>query len=555
MISIKLNKVKKYYEDKLILDIDNLEIKENTRIGIVGENGAGKTTLIKVILGKVDVDEGEVFFHANYSYISQNENYTGCFNNCNNGKIKSILDAPDSYNDFLSGGEKIKISINQALSSNSNFLIADEPTANLDTNTIKTIEKLISAYKGGLLLVSHDRNFLNNLCDNILEIENGKVKLYKCCYSKYIKLKAKEKEVEKKEYEKYITEKKRLEKTMIVKENHRNSIRKAPKRMGNSEARLHKMGDQKSKKHLDGNIKSLKSRINHLKVKEKPTSNKDIKIKITEGNKIPSKTVITVKNLNLYIGNKLLIKDANFRIKNGKKVAIIGANGCGKTTLIKKILEGNTENVRLSKYISIGYFDQNQNILDKNKTILYNIKSTSSYDEKFIRIKLAGFGFEKNTVYKNVSLLSGGERVKVALCKIILSDTNTLILDEPTNYLDIKSIEALEKALINTDKTIVMVSHDRSFISNICDYIIEIKNTKLNCFSGTYTDFIEEKINYETKKHESHSAHEKKAKLLILEHRLSKIISEISLEKDLIVKENLNKEYIQLLKDIKSLKK
>ncbi len=191
MVSIKLDKVKKYYEDKLILDIDNLEIKENSRIGIVGENGAGKTTLIKVILGELDIDEGKVFSHANYSYISQSENYAG---SCDDSRIKSILGAPDNYNEFLSGGEKVKISINQALSSNSNFLIADEPTANLDTNTIKSIEKLISEYKGGLLLVSHDRDFLNNLCDNILEIENGKVKLYKCGYSKYLKLKAEERE-------------------------------------------------------------------------------------------------------------------------------------------------------------------------------------------------------------------------------------------------------------------------------------------------------------------------------------------------------------------------
>ncbi|HDK7169211.1 TPA: ABC-F type ribosomal protection protein [Clostridium botulinum] len=552
MVSIKLDKVKKYYEDKLILDIDNLEIKENSRIGIVGENGAGKTTLIKVILGELDIDEGKVFSHANYSYISQSENHAG---SCDDSRIKSILGAPDNYNEFLSGGEKVKISINQALSSNSNFLIADEPTANLDTNTIKSIEKLISEYKGGLLLVSHDRDFLNNLCDNILEIENGKVKLYKCGYSKYLKLKAEEREVEKREYEGYITEKKRLEKAMMVKENQQDSIRKAPKRMGNSEARLHKMGDQKSKKHLDGNIKSLKSRINHLEVKEKPISSKDIKIKITEGNKIPSKTVIEVKNLDLYIGDKLLIKDGNFKIKNGKKAAIIGENGCGKTTLIKKILKRDTENIRLSKYISIGYFDQNQDILDKDKTILDNIKSTSSYDESFMRIQLAGFGFKGDTIYKNVSILSGGEKVKVALCKIILSDTNTLILDEPTNYLDIKSIEALEKALINTDKTIVMISHDSSFISSICDYIIEIKDTKLNCFSGNYIDFTKEKVNYETKKQENHSEREKKEKLLILENRLSKIISEISLEKDLTLKEKLNKEYIKLLNDIKLLKK
>lgn len=552
MLSIKLDKVKKYYGNKLILDIDNLEIKENDRVGVVGENGAGKTTLIKIILGEIDVDEGKIYVDANYSYISQSENYCG---DSKDGKIKSILDVPNSYNDLLSGGEKVKIRINEALSSNSNFLIADEPTANLDTNTIKNIEKLISEYEGGLLLVSHDRDFLNNLCNNILEIENGKIKLYKCSYSKYLELKSQEVEYKEREYKEYINEKKRLEQTIIAKKNKKDSIKKTPKRMGNSEARLFKMGDQKSKKHLDGNIKSLKSRINHLETKEKPTSTKDIRIKINESNKMPSKTVIEVRDLDLFIGKKLLIKDGNFKIKNGKKAAIIGKNGCGKTTLLKEILKKDSENIKLSKYISIGYFDQSQSILAKNKPILDNIKSTSSYDESFIRISLDGFGFKGDTVYKPISVLSGGEKVKVALCKIILSDTNTLILDEPTNYLDIKSIEALEKALINTDKTLVMVSHDRAFISNICDYIIEIKDNNLNCFSGTYKDFLEEKSNYKAKKQEDTDDRKKKEKLLVLETRLSKIISELSIEKDCIVRENLNNEYINLLSEIKLLKK
>ncbi|EES49160.1 ABC-F type ribosomal protection protein [Clostridium botulinum] len=551
MVLIKLDKVKKYYGDKLILDIDNLEILENDRIGIVGENGAGKTTLIKVILGEVAPDEGKVFLSNSYSYISQSKECSGEYQE---GKIKKILKSPDKYNGFLSGGEKMKIKINKALNVQSSILIADEPTANLDTNSIKNIEKIISDYRGSLLLVSHDRDFLDKLCNNILEIENGKVKLYKGNYSKYIELKAEEHEVEQREYYGYIAEKKRLEKAIIGKENNRDSIRKTPKRMGNSEARLHKMGNQKSKKNLDGNIKSLKSRINHLEEKEKPNAIKEIRIRINKGKEMHSKTVIEVRNLNLYVNNEILINDCNFKIKKGEKVAITGANGCGKTTLIKKIIKNNTESIRLSQYISIGYFDQNQDILHEDKSILDNIRLNSSYDETFIRINLDGFGFKGDTVYKNVSTLSGGEKVKCALCKNILSDNNTLILDEPTNYLDIKSIEALETAIKNTEKTVLIVSHDRKFISNVCNCIIEIRDNKLNYFNGNYNEFVYEKINNKNKKEEKKSEREKRELLLVLQNKLSEIISRLSLEKDLSIKDKLNLEYMDLLNKIKTLK-
>lgn len=551
MTLIKLDKVKKYYGDRLILDIDNLEINEGDRIGIVGENGAGKTTLIKVILGNTEIDEGNVFLDCNYSYIGQTEEYHG---DCTDGKIKSLLGTPDKYNSFLSGGEKVKINITKALSSNSNLLIADEPTSNLDAKTIKTIEKLIGEYKGGLLLVSHDRDFLNSLCNTILEVSHGKVKLYKGNYSKYIELKNEEESFKKKEYEEYLNEKKRLEKAIIGKETQRDSIRRTPKRMGNSEARLFKMGDQKSKKHLDGNIKALKSRIKHLDVKEKPVENKDIIIKIVKGSEMPSKTVIEVRDFNLYVTNKLLAENINLKIKNRKKAALIGENGCGKTSLVREIIKNTSDNIKLSNHISIGYFDQNQEILNKDKTILKNIKESSSLDESIIRINLNNFGFAGDDVFKKVSILSSGEKVKVALCKIILSDNNTLILDEPTNFLDIKSIVALENALKNTEKTLLIISHDRHFISNVCDYIIEMKDNKITCFSGTYDEFIQDKENFNLRKSLKNNERERKEKLLILETKLSKLISEISFENNSETKANLDLQYQETLQEIKKLK-
>lgn len=551
MVLIKLDKVKKYYGDKLILDINKLEILENDKVGIVGENGAGKTTLIKIILGEVLPDEGNVFLNKNYSYISQNEQSSI---NLKQENSKKILKCPDNYNEFLSGGEKMQIKINKALTMESRLLIADEPTANLDANSIKSIEKIISDYNGSLLLVSHDRDFLDKLCNYILEIDNGKVKMYKGNYSKYIDLKTSERKSQEREYDKYILEKKKIEKAIIGKENNKNSIRKTPKRMGNSEARLHKMGNQRSKKKLDGNIKALKSRINHLEEKEKPYNIKEIKIKINKGNEMTSKNVIEVRNLDININNKVLIIDCNFKIKNGEKVALIGENGCGKTTLIKKIISNSEEKIKLSKDIEIGYFDQNQDILDNDKTILDNIKLNSSYDETFIRINLNGFGFKGDSVYKNVSKLSGGEKVKVALCKTLLSDNNTLILDEPTNYLDIKAIEALEIAIKNTEKTVFIVSHDRKFISNICNCIMEIKNKKLKVFNGNYNEFLNEKVNNKKKSKEKSNEKEKREALFVLENRLSEVISRLSLEKDASIKDKLNSEYIDLLKKIKCLR-
>lgn len=547
MSLVKINKVKKYYGDRLILDIDKFEILETDRIGLVGENGAGKTTLIKAILGDIQVEEGQVFLTKSNSYISQSENYIGA---CEGGKVRSVLNAPSEYEDFLSGGEKVKLKVSKALSENKSLIIADEPTANLDSSSIKVLEDMLKGYKGALLLVSHDRKFLDQLCNTIVEIDNGQIKIYKSNYSKYLILKEKERKRQEIEYTQYIDEKKRLERAILEKEGARDSIRKAPRRMGNSEARLCKMGDQKAKKNLDGNIKALKSRIDHLEVKERPKTIKETKIRIKEGLEIISKNPIEVKSIDLFAGKKLLLKEAKFKIKKGRKVALIGDNGCGKSTLIKEIINNNNEKISIDNKVVIGYFDQEQSLLESHKSILQNIKDHSSFDESFIRINLDGFGFKGDDVYKKVSLVSGGERVKVALCKIILSDNNLLILDEPTNYLDIKSMEALENALINMDKTMLLVCHDREFISKVCDYIIEIKDGCINEFNGNYESYIEEQNKPKVSKTEKVS----KDQLLILENRLSEIISILSLGGNGVKKEDYEEEYYSLLKEIKMLR-
>ncbi|SHK25462.1 macrolide transport system ATP-binding/permease protein [Clostridium cavendishii DSM 21758] len=542
-----LNKIKKYYGDRLILDIDKLEILEGHKIGLVGENGEGKTTLIKTLIGEEDIQEGNIYLTKSYAYISQKDDYLGTLDAT---KVKSLFNAPDEYEEFLSGGEKIKLKIARALSENKSLIIADEPTSNLDNNSVQVLEEMLKSYNGSLLLVSHDRNFLDALCNIIIEIKDSKIKIYNGNYSKYLELKQLEIERAKTEYNEYVEEKRRLQNAILIKRNLGDGIRRTPKRMGNSEARLHRMGGQKSKAKIDNSVKAIQSRIEHLDVKEKPKEIKEIKITIKEGLEITAKNPIEVKHLNLFVSNKLLLKDICFKVKNGKKVALIGNNGCGKSTLLNEIINNNNENIKISKNAVIGYFDQSQTILDENKSILENVRENCSFTESFVRIKLDGFGFKGDTVFKFVSKLSGGEKVKVALCKTLLSDNNILILDEPTNYLDIKSMQALETALMNTNKTLIIVSHDRKFISNVCDYIIEIENNTVKEFNGNYKDYIEFKNTPKI----SNKQHEAKDKLLVLENKRSELISLISIEKDDEKKLQLEAQYFSLSNDIKNLK-
>lgn len=547
MLLVKVESLKKYYADKLILDIDKFEVSENDKIGLVGSNGQGKTTLLKAILGEIEIDEGYVYLTDSYSYISQSENN---IETCSNSKEKSLLNAPDRFEEYLSGGEKVKLKIADALSDKKNIIIADEPTSNLDKKSIGILEDMFKRHKGALLLISHDRRFLDELCTTILELEDGKLKAYKGNYTDYLMQKDEEIKRADFEYQEYIKEKKRLEKALLYKKALSDGVRKTPKRMGNSEARLHKMGGQTNKKKLDSNVKAIKSRIDKLEVKNKPKASTEMKIKIQEGMEIISKNLIEIKDMTLKLGNKLLLDNVSFKIKRGKKIALLGDNGCGKSTLIKEILTNKNDHIKINNKVKVGYFDQHQSLLDEEKSVLYNTKVNSSFDEYFIRINLNLFGFKGDDVYKNVKVLSGGEKVKIALCKIILEDNNFLVFDEPTNYLDIKSMEALEKAMINTDKTMLIVSHDRVFVSHICNYIIEIKDYKIREFDCNYDDYI---IN-RNKKTPSREIQAKKENLLVLENRLTNVISMLSIEKDNLKKEHYESEYNELLKQISRLK-
>lgn len=544
---VNIDKLKKYYYDRLVLDIDKFEILQDEKIGLVGANGTGKTTLIKALIGKIEIDEGQIYLTNSYSYISQNENL---HIESGDSKIKSMLNAPDKYEEHLSGGEKVKLKIATALKEQKKLIIADEPTSNLDEKSISILEEMFKKHKGSLLLVSHDKDFLDALCNKIVELEDGKIKIYKGNYTTYLKIKEEERNRQEFEYEQYISEKNRLESAKTEKMNLSDGIRRTPKRMGNSEARLHKMGGQRGKQNIDGNVKAIQSRIDKLEVKEKPKGINPIKIYIKDGLEIVSKNLVEINDFTLCVNEDILLDNVSFKVKRNKKIALIGENGCGKTTLIKEIIKNSNPAIKINPRVKIGYFDQSQDILDEQKSILYNIKRDSSFDETFIRINLNLFGFKGDDVYKKVGVLSGGEKVKVALCKIILEDNNFLILDEPTNYLDIVSLKALEESLQNTDKTMLIVSHDRAFINGVCDYIVEIKNNKIEEFNGNYKKYIEHKESSNIKTISKKNNEE----ILLLENEISRIISMLCTESNENKKEEYEEEYQLVLAKLKTLR-
>ncbi|WP_312906950.1 ribosomal protection-like ABC-F family protein [Tissierella praeacuta] len=545
MIKINIRNMKKYYGNRLVLNIEELKIYEGDKIGIVGVNGVGKTTLLEIINKNIEYDSGDVFINkdANIKYISQ---LRGPNKKTISGKYASIFQIEDQWNINMSGGEKTRFKLAEVFESESNLMLIDEPTSNLDINGIELIINNFKQYRGTLLVVSHDRNFLDEICNKILEIEDGQCNIYNGNYSNYLELKEKEVKRKEFEYEEFLREKKRL--TNLKRNINEKSakVRTAPSRMGNSEARLHKMGGQENRKKLDNFAKSIQSRIDRLEIKEKPKEEDIIKIKILDSTKPYNKILVSGKNINKSYGENIIFKNANFDIYNGKKIALIGPNGSGKTTLVNMIL--NEEGIDISKNVRIGYFSQSMNILDENKTILENVMEKSIHNESFARLILARLLIKGDKVYENLEVLSGGERVKVSFAKMILEDINFLILDEPTNYLDINSLVVIEDLLINYDGTILLVSHDLRFIENIAEELLIIKNKKINSFKGNYREYVANKNKPKLNKKEN------KRQRMILEMEISLLLSKISTEESEDAKKRLDEKYKEKLEELRNLK-
>lgn len=528
MSVIDIQNIKISIASRNLLDIQNLQVQEGKRIGIVGKNGSGKSTLFRVLNGEIKAD-------------------VSVFNV--NGKV-SLLPQLKRNDINKSGGEVTQEYFVKALEKSPKVLLADEPMTNLDASHIEWVEKKLKAFRGTLLLISHDRTLLDQVCDIIWELEDSQIIEYSGNYSAYVEQKNKERKHQQKEYEKFQQKKKQLEQAVVHKEQQAQRADKPNKKLTSSEARDATGVNpyfQTIQKGLHQNRKSLETRLEKLEVVEKPQDNESIKMLLPDQVSMHNKVIIRAEKHGGQVASKKLWNPTTFYIKGGDKIGIIGPNGSGKTTLVRQILNQSEENLYRSPSMKIGYFSQNLDVLDNGKTILGNVLDGTIQNETTVRLILAQLGFYKDDVYKAVKVLSGGEKVKVSLAKILVSDCNTLILDEPTNYLDVYALDALEELLKNYEGTVLFVTHDRHFVSEIADNILFFEDKQLNLFKGNYEAFLN-RSQEETRDRSGES-------LMKVELSLANVTAELGKTNiDVAEKEELEKKFQNLIKEKRALK-
>lgn len=526
---ISFNSVAFSYGGNLIFKDVDFAVNEGERVGLIGANGEGKTTLIRLISGELCSDSGEISKKngAKIGYLEQNGGYSSAntvyeemrevfsedfsaiekvealsrkladidfgtreYDDISR-KIESLnafIAARDSYNadvkiktvlngmgfenryfqviETMSGGEKTRLKLARLLLEQPDLLILDEPTNHLDITTLFWLEDYLSSFKGAILTVSHDRYFLDKICARILEIENKSLLSFAGNYSKYKVLKAERTAKLLKEYEAQQEERARLQDYVD-----RNIVRATTARSALSRV----------------------NRLERMEILEKPyTPPAPPSFEFLFDEK-PYEDVLRIENLKLEIGGRTLVDGVNFSVKRGEKIALVGENGTGKTTLLKKILSGDPK-IRAGRFVKIAAYDQEGLNLDGENSVLSELWDRHlGLTQTEVRKALARAGLFEEDMQKQVKTLSGGERAKLALCVLESERGNFLLLDEPTNHLDLPARESLERALKDFEGTLVFVSHDRYFLNALAGRVAEIENGAFNVYDGGYAAYTESK--------------------------------------------------------------
>lgn len=520
-----------FIERNLFTDV-SFDVEERDKVGFIGANGVGKTTLFKILNGEISPVSGTVTFSKNvrpgymeqhacnnpradvyhellsvFDYLSdmeteisalahQIDNKSGNldelverqtmlieqFERAGGLTYKSrtrsaLLGLGFSENDFtmpvgnLSGGQRSKLCLAKLLLSQSNMLLLDEPTNHLDIDAIAWLEGFLRDFKGAMIIISHDRYFLDNVTNKTIELEHNRAMVYTGSYSEFVKKKESVNESLKNKYEHDLKEIKRIE-----------GIVEQQKRWGQAHNFITAASKQKEADRIKDQLVAPESELETMRMHFEP--------RCESGN-----DVLICKNLAKSFDNKQLFKNVDIHIRKGERVFIIGGNGCGKTTLFR-ILTGKTP-MDSGEYdyganVEIGYFDQMQQNLDLSKTALGEVWDTfPNMTQTEVRSALASFLFKGDEVFKPLSKMSGGERARVSLLKLMLKGSNFLLLDEPTNHLDASSREELEKTLLDYSGTMLIVSHDRYFINKIADRILLLTNNGVKEYLGNYDYYLE----------------------------------------------------------------
>lgn len=481
MLYVEANQMSYERDGRKIVNISKLKFYEGDNIGLVGPNGCGKSTLLKLLAGELVCDLGHLKINGTCEYIPQLEVLdaeTITSKTLNNIKVMHT----DTM--CMSGGEQTRVKIGKILESYVHFLLIDEPTSSLDEEGIEQFKAQLKRLEHSYILVSHNREVLDTLCNKIWEMREGDIVEYVGNYSEYLNAKACEKQYQIEAYETYVKTKHTLEQTKkdkmkkaakVTKKNQKTSQKDYGAKSLASATRSY----QTKEKKLHQASKAVQSRIDRLEVKEKVKEAKKVDFYIPQRLCLNATYAVLGRQLYKTVGDsRSLLQDAQFNLVTREKTALVGGNGIGKTTLFEMILHQESGILHAPK-VKIGYFNQKINQLDEEKSILENVKVSSVYQEGKIRTFLGQMLFTGRQVHKPVKVLSGGEKVKVALAKLFLSDFNVILLDEPTNYLDLPTIKVLEQTMIEYPGTILFTSHDKRLVEQVADSILEIKNQQI----------------------------------------------------------------------------
>jgi len=470
------------YMGRDVLEIDQLEVHDYDRIGLVGANGAGKSTLLKVLLGEIPLPHGKIVRDGNFAYIPQLDDVV-VHEEVDYALLRKLV--VDRLNEeHMSGGEESRLKIAQALSEGVHGIFADEPTSHLDREGIDFLINQLVFYKGALLVISHDRYFLDQVVDKIWELKDGKITEYWGSYSEYLSQKEEERKNLTAQYKQFIAERDRLEKAIAEKKNQARKMDQKVKGASrkNSSESGGRLGHQKSvgskQKKLHNAAKSMEHRIESLGDVKPPEENRSVHFRQSKSLELHNPFPIVGNELCKQFGDKVIFEKAAFQFPVGAKIAVTGANGTGKTTLFKMILD-REDGISISPKAAIGYFAQNGYKVDRHQAVLEFMQENCDYQMSEIRAVLASLGFSQHDVRKELSVLSGGEIMKLQLAKMLLGRYNILLMDEPSNFLDLPAVEALENLMKDYAGTIIFISHDVRLLENVADTVYEIKDKKI----------------------------------------------------------------------------